>query len=232
VRPPATHVRLPRNVPELPLSIARAGGWDGFPKGWPDQVVVAQWSAPRPGEFQDGVESALATVRTAILYEDLKPSIELYSALSDELLARLAESPEDRFRLDPYVFEEVVAELLSRMGYEIRLTPRSGDAGRDVIAAIGTPAARLLMLVECKKYAAHRRVGIEPVTRFWSRLFDDHANMAMVVTTSTFQPVAQRFAVSRGYQVSLKDGNDFIGWIRSIRQHNDDCGPIQTSPKE
>jgi len=207
--------RIANECPELPLSIAKNGGWDGFPEGWPDQVVVAQWAAPRPGEFQDGVESALAKVRTSILYEEPSPSIEIYSAISEEFLARLGKFPEDRFYLNPQVFEETVAELLSRMGYDVKLTPRTGDEGRDVIAAIGTPAAKLLLLVECKKYAPHRKVGIEPVTRLWSRLFDDHANMAMVVTTSGFAPVAERFAVSRGYQVSLKDGNDFIGWVRS-----------------
>jgi restriction endonuclease Mrr len=73
------------------------------------------------------------------------------------------------------------------------------------------------MLVECKRYSENRRVGPEPITRLWFRLFDDKANMAMVVTTSSFQPVAQETAKSRGYQISLKEGDDFIQWIKSLR---------------
>jgi HJR/Mrr/RecB family endonuclease len=138
------------------------------------------------------------------------------SNVSDELLRRLAEYPEDRFSINPRIFEETVAELLSRMGYDVVLTPRSGDKGRDVIAALATPTAPVLMLVECKRYARDRKVGPEPISRVWSRLFDDKANMAMVVTTSSFTPVAKEFANARGYQLSLQDGDKYIRWIKSV----------------
>lgn len=203
--------------PSLPQSVATHGGFDRFPPGWPDQVVVFQWAAPRPTEFGDAIADALGKVATEVIYEANKPDLVIFKAVSEELLARLSKFPEDRFLIDPRVFEETVAELLARMGYSVRLTPRSGDKGRDVIASIGTPAAPVLMLVECKRYAEHRLVGPEPVTRLWFRMFDDHANMAMVVTTSGFQPVARDTARSRGYQITLKDGDDFIGWIRSLR---------------
>lgn len=203
--------------PELPLSVAKLGGWDGFPSGFPPQVVVAQWAAPRPGEFADAVEEALEGVAARLVYAAAHPGVEVTSAISADLFARLAKYPEERFSLDPRVFEETVAELLARMGYDVKLTPRSGDKGRDVIAAYQTPAAPILMLVECKRYARHRPVGVEPVTRVWSRLFDDHANMGMVVTTSHFAPVATEVAESRGYQLSLKDGEQYIAWLRELR---------------
>jgi restriction system protein len=126
--------------------------------------------------------------------------------------------PQDRFKLNPRLFEETISEILRRMGYETILTPRSGDKGRDVIASIITPAAPVLMLVECKRYAPHRLVGPEPIARIWTRLFEDKANLAMVITTSGFQPVASREAHSKGYQLSLKDGEQFIDWIRKIQK--------------
>jgi len=214
--------KVAETFPTLPLSVAQPGGWEGFPAGYPRQVVVAQWAAPRPGEFQAAVEEALSPDSLARIYEpdheliyEVKADLHVVSAISDEFLARLARFPEERFRLDPRVFEETVAELLNRMGYSVRLTPRTGDHGRDVIAAYQTPAARILMLVECKRYAAHRPVGVEPISRLWSRLFDDHANLGMVVTTSDFSPSAAKFARSRGYQVTLKEGADFISWVKS-----------------
>jgi len=146
------------------------------------------------------------------------PRIESVRAVSEELFSRLDEYPEDRFRLHPRLFEEVVAELLSRMGYSVRLTPYVADHGCDILASIGTPAAPILMLVECKRYAAHRPVGVEAVTRVWFRLYDDLANVGMLITTGIFQPVARRAAASRGYQLSLKDGEDFMEWVRSLKR--------------
>jgi restriction system protein len=138
------------------------------------------------------------------------------STVSEELLRRLATYPEDRFRIKPRVFEETVAEILSRMGYQVTLTPASGDSGRDVIAAIQTPLGTVLTLVECKRYGPKRFVGPEPVARLWSRLFDEKANLGVVVTTSSFQPVTRREAKYKGYQVSLHDGEDFISWVRKV----------------
>jgi restriction system protein len=119
---------------------------------------------------------------------------QLCSAVSEELLIRLSEYPLDRFKLNSRLFEETVAELLFRMGYEVKLTPKSGDKGRDIIANIATPTAPLLMLVECKRYASHRLVGPEPITRLWFQMFNENANLAMLVTTSSFQPVAKKTA--------------------------------------
>lgn len=178
---------------------------------------MAQWAAPREGEFGDSLETALSKPATDLIYAANNPDIRVFSAVSDELFARIAERPQDRFLVSPRLFEETVAEVLVRMGYRVEITPYSGDKGRDIIANIATPAAPLLMLVECKRYGPNRPVGVEPITRLWTRLFDDKANLALAVTTSTFAPVAQEFAKTRGYQINLADGQKFIDWVRSLR---------------
>jgi len=115
------------------------------------------------------------------LYEATKPlnsDVGLITSVNKELWRKLSEYPEERFRLNPRVFEEAVAEILIKMGYDIQLTPQSGDNGVDIIANIAAPAAPVLMLVECKRYASHRLVGPEPITRLWFRMFNDNENMA------------------------------------------------------
>lgn len=207
--------------PQTPIYMAQPAGYPSFDfSKYPPQVTAAGWVAPREHEFMEAIADGLSKVATEIIWRanhKSLPSIEFIKSVSDELLSRLAYFPEERFKLNPRLFEETVAELLSKMGYEIQLTPHSGDKGRDIIAYYNTPIASMLMLVECKRYAAHRLVGPEPITRLWSRMFDDHANMAMVITTSGFQSVAQKTAKDRGYQISLKDGQDFIRWIDSLR---------------
>ncbi len=111
-----------------------------------------------------------------------------------------------------------VAELLNRMGWEVRLTPYSGDDGRDIIAVSNLEPVPLLMLVECKCYAEHRPVSPDPITRLWYRLNVEKANLAMVVTTSHFQDVAKRVAQELSYQVALTEGTDFINWVRECRK--------------
>ncbi|MFW5500934.1 MULTISPECIES: restriction endonuclease [unclassified Maridesulfovibrio] len=211
---------ITEKFPHLPLSLANYGGFDYFPPGWPAQVVVAQWSVPRPTEFANGIADALSDENIELIYEATGSSnndVGLITSVNEELWRKLAEYPEERFRLNPRVFEEAVAEILIKMGYDIQLTPQSGDNGVDIIANLATPAAPILMLVECKRYAPHRLVGPEPITRLWFRMFNDNANMAMVVTTSDFQPIAHQTAREKGYQISLKDGDNFIEWIRSLK---------------
>lgn len=209
--------QISKACPQMPIVLARSGGFADFDfDKFPPQVLVACWAAPRPGEFMDSIGDALGKVATEIIYEATRPQLIVPVGFSEELMKRLAAFPQERFRLNPRVFEETVAELLRRMGYETILTPRSGDHGRDVIASLKTPTAQMLMLVECKRFAANRLVGPEPIARIWIRLFDDKANMAMVVTTSDFQPVAKREATSKGYQLSLKHGEEFMEWVRQF----------------
>lgn len=210
--------RVAKASPQTPICMTIPGGYDSFDfSPFPPQVISAGWAAPREGEFMDFLAEALSKIATEIIYRANNSRIEIVREVSDELLARLSKFPEDRFKLDPRKFEEVVAELLSRMSYDVRLTPRSGDKGRDVIACLNTPTdTPVLMLVECKRYATNRLVGPEPITRVWFRMFDDHANTAMVVTTSGFQPIARETARDRGYQISLKDGEDFIKWVAKV----------------
>ena len=92
---------IAREFPYLPQSIANLGGFEGFPSGWPPQVVVAQWAAPRETEFGDSLETALSRPVTEIIYEANNPGIEIFSGVSDELLARLAEQPHERFLVSP-----------------------------------------------------------------------------------------------------------------------------------
>jgi HJR/Mrr/RecB family endonuclease len=214
--------RIANSSPQTPIHMTRLTGYNTFDfSQYPPQVITAGWAAPREHEFMESIADALSKVATEIIYKANQknlPKIEFIKVVSEELLARLAQFPEERFRLNPRTFEETVAEVLARMGYEVRLTPRTGDKGRDVIASINTPVTPVLMLVECKRYAANRLVGPEPITRLWYRLFDDHANLAMVITTSRFQPVAKETAINRGYQISLKEGEDFIQWLKSLKR--------------
>src|SRR5690606_36263800 len=46
----------------------------------------------------------------------------------------IEQDPESVFRIPPEKWEEIIAGAYERDGFDVILTPRSGDGGRDVIA--------------------------------------------------------------------------------------------------
>jgi restriction endonuclease Mrr len=85
--------------------------------------------------------------------------------ISAELIKELATHPERLYELTPRRFEELVAELYRRRGFEARLTPASGDEGVDVYVVRNDEMGRTLWVVQAKRYAAHNKVGRARVVR-------------------------------------------------------------------
>ena len=86
---------------------------------------------------------------------------------SEELFSKIKEQPSELDKMPPYKFEEFMAELLERIGfYDVRLTPRTRDKGRDILAKMKISTGELLTIVECKRYAQARKIGLGIVERF------------------------------------------------------------------
>ncbi|HEY4381402.1 MAG TPA: restriction endonuclease [Acidobacteriaceae bacterium] len=130
------------------------------------------------------------------------------------VIERLKKHPSDVFELSPRQYEEMIAELLDDMGYEVQLTPATRDGGKDILAYIKTPIAKLLCLVEVKKYRGDRKIGVELVRGLYGTLHDYQANSAMLVTTSTYSKDARALQQKHELQLSLKDYADVAGWIQ------------------
>jgi hypothetical protein len=67
------------------------------------------------------------------LLED-ESTIRAFAHTNDELIRYLAMHPEIMHELEPRQFEELIAELFSRMGYVVELTNRTRDGGKDICA--------------------------------------------------------------------------------------------------
>ena len=113
------------------------------------------------------------------------------------------------------VFEEFVAELLSRMGLAVHLTSQTRDGGRDILATMKSPVGELLTIVECKKNSPHRPVGIDIIERFLYTIREkDRASLGLIATTSYFSADAQKEASQYPWQLKLKDFEGLQGWLR------------------
>jgi|LGOV01.1.fsa_nt_gb hypothetical protein len=139
-------------------------------------------------------------------------SIEL-SAANEELIRYLSKHPKLLFKLDPRKFEELVSEIFKDMGFETIVTPRTRDGGNDIRAVKKDGLGTFLYLIECKRYAPHRPVGVEVIRSLYGVSMAEQATYGIVATTSHFSKDAKEFAKKVQYQLSLRDYSDLQRWL-------------------
>jgi Restriction endonuclease len=148
--------------------------------------------------------------------------------LNEALIHHLAAHPEKLYDLSPRKYEELVAELLRVMGYDVYLTRQTRDGGRDIVAVLkGPTGGKLLTLVECKRNRMDRPVGIDVVQRFmWTTKNEFRANVGMLATTSYFTKDATEFQKRYKWDLNLHDFqnikdwlNDYGQWVQSDEDH-------------
>ncbi len=153
----------------------------------------------------------------AILDEDDSPIVVAPIDYWDTLLAKMLACPAELERLSDRKFEEFVAEMLARDGFEVRLTPQTRDGGYDVLAMRRLSALELMFLVECKRYRQSRKVGVEIVRSLYGVVCEKRANAGLIVTTSTFSKPAIATSRSLGSQLALRDYNGLLEWMKRLR---------------
>jgi restriction endonuclease len=112
-------------------------------------------------------------------------------------------------------FEELLAELFYKEGYEAHLTPPSKDGGRDVIAVLPGPLP-YLVVAEAKHM---RLVKPSVVYAMYGVQSRDRAHMGLVATTGRFSEKTREMTEKTwGRQVGLRDGQEFVAWIRRLKE--------------
>jgi len=92
----------------------------------------------------------------------------------------------------PREFEKFVCDLFRKMGYDVELTPASGDYGVDVVAKkLGNTVA-----IQVKKYADGNMVGAQVVQQTLGAMsyWKVKADQSIIVTTSGFTVYAREQA--------------------------------------
>jgi hypothetical protein len=144
----------------------------------------------------------------------VKPTIVM---ANEAILHQLKKQPQAIFELSSRKFEEVLAEILTDMGWEVELTSATRDGGKDILAYQKTELGKLLCLVEAKRYREDRKVGVDLVRSLYGTLCDYQASSAMMVTTSSFSADAQAFQQKHQYQLALRDYVDLARWIQGYK---------------
>jgi restriction system protein len=135
--------------------------------------------------------------------------------------------------MDPYVFEEFIADVWEHLGWHTRTVGKPGDRGIDVIATRGDEK----QLIQAKRYGPNTTVGSPEVQQYASlRIQEDGVDTVTIVTTGGFTRQAEDLAPD--LNVLLIDGEDLLAVLEEIEafevfaEHFDDIevGTPETAP--
>lgn len=132
------------------------------------------------------------------------------------LIDKVNKQPNLMYSMTSRQFEEFVAELFQKEGYNVSLTQATRDGGKDMFIAENRRLGNFIYYVECKKYLPTRPVGVSLVRELYGTIMRDRATAGLLVTSSSFTKDAIQFTESIKTQMSLKDFIDLKEWIADI----------------
>ena len=123
----------------------------------------------------------------------------------------------------PRKFEEFIAGAYEEDGWQVVLTPPSGDHGRDVIATKpGFMAIRVLD--QCKAFSPGHVVTADDVRAMYGVVsMDQNVSKGVITTTSKFAPrVREAFKDIIPYRLDLRDGPALREWLRLVAKKTEE----------
>jgi hypothetical protein len=139
------------------------------------------------------------------------------SQISVELISYFSKHPNELKRIDRRLFEELIAELFYGFGFNIELTQKTRDGGRDIIA-IKNVEAELKYLIECKRPEPGNPIGIKPVRELFGVKQDEKATKAILATTTHFSRDAILFFERNKWELEPKDFRGIMNWINDYKK--------------
>lgn len=133
------------------------------------------------------------------LSQDIKSRVGLRSQspglLCNYLLSRGALMEQE---LTPYQFEDLVGSLFEDDGWEVEITSKSRDGGKDIVAKRENAGNPTIAYIEAKKNAQTRKINISQVKEFVATVAADNVGSGFMVTTSHFSKPAIQWLENKG----------------------------------
>jgi restriction system protein len=154
--------------------------------------------------------------RQAAEAQPVKPIVEFQMADArfvdqTDLVSSLS-SAMNLMDLNPYEFEQLVANLFGQMGLESKLTRSSRDGGVDCVAFDARPVLGGKVVIQAKRY--RHTVGVSAVRDLYGTMMNEGANKGILVTTSGYGPDAFEFAKDK--PIELIEGSGLLYLLQQI----------------
>lgn len=137
--------------------------------------------------------------------------------IEKELVEYFAKHPEKLREIDPYDFEKLMAAIFKNRGFDVQLTPKSKDGGVDLMLLKRSDLGAAMTLVDCKRYAAHNKVGVEVVRGLYGVVERERATSGLIVTTSYFTSGAVAERERLKYRMGLADYDNVQQFLKDWR---------------
>lgn len=151
-----------------------------------------------------------SNVNIANLDEDIVEETDDSELWRDQLLQRLSE-------MNPYKFEELIVNLMRKIGIKMDTTSKTGDSGIDGIGYLRTPELMTYKIVLQTKRFTKGPVTGPDISNFAGTISGHNADRGIFVTTSTYT----NDAVSRSRQganlITLVDGDELVDLLFEYR---------------
>jgi hypothetical protein len=116
--------------------------------------------------------------------------------------------------IDGHEFEDLVDNLIKRMGFITDERKPSADGGIDIKAINENPILRGKYIIQCKRYS--KPIGVSTIRELFGVVTSEKANKGILITNSTFTQSSKEFAYEK--PIELIDGanlvellNEYIG---------------------
>ena len=123
----------------------------------------------------------------------------------EDILSELDNKP-NLMDLNPFEFENLVANLFGKMGLETKQTRSSRDGGVDAIAFDKRPVLGGKVVIQAKRYK--NVVGVSAVRDLYGTMMNEGANKGILVTTSHYGTDAYHFSEDK--PIELIDGGALL----------------------
>lgn len=135
--------------------------------------------------------------------------IIVLSPINNRVLKYLSENPEAWYQLQDGDFELAMAEIYSKLGYNVERTQSTRDGGKDIIIRKPEILGDFIYYVECKRYAPKRHIGVGIVRNLVGTVNTDRVNGGILATTSFFTRDARKFVLDNklDFQIKMHDYN-------------------------
>jgi restriction system protein len=128
-----------------------------------------------------------------------------------DVLADLESRP-NLMDLNPFEFENLVANLFTQMGLDSKLTRSSRDGGVDCVAFDPRPVLGGKVVIQAKRYTS--TVGVSAVRDLYGTMMNEGANKGILVTTSGYGPDAYQFCKDK--PIELIDGGGLLYLLQQV----------------
>lgn len=109
-------------------------------------------------------------------------------------------------------FERLVAELFDGFGYDVELTKRTRDGGKDIIA-VKKREVDVRLLIECRRPDAGKHVPVHFVRELLGVKVHERATKGILATTSYFTKDAKELFDQHRWELEPRDRDGIREWM-------------------